>query len=39
MGVQIIEMTAQDYDDVFTFWAEQPGIGLSESDGRQQIAD
>jgi ribosomal-protein-alanine N-acetyltransferase len=39
MSLQINEMTASDYDDVFAFWAAQQGVGLGESDGRQQIAD
>lgn len=37
MGEDFTEMTEADYDDVFAFWTGQPGVGLNESDGRQQI--
>ncbi len=32
------EMTIDDYDAVMAFWRDQKGIGLSQSDSREQIA-
>lgn len=38
MDLQITELTEKDFDDLIAFWKQQEGIGLGESDGRQQIA-
>jgi putative acetyltransferase len=37
MSFRITEMTAGDYNEVVAFWKEQEGVGLSQSDGREQI--
>ena len=31
-------MVIDDYDEIFALWASAPGVGLSESDSRQNIA-
>ena len=33
----IREMTIEDYDEVYAFWSQQPGVGLTESDSRDAI--
>lgn len=38
MSATITPMTIGDYDEVIAFWRQQEGIGLNESDSRQQIA-
>jgi ribosomal protein S18 acetylase RimI-like enzyme len=38
MNFEIQTMTIEDYNDVHAFWSAQPGIGLNESDTRENIA-
>lgn len=37
MKFAIQEFTLNDYDDVLEFWKKQQGVGLNESDSREQI--
>lgn len=38
MEFEIQEMQLNDYTDVVEFWKKQSGVGLNESDSREQIA-
>jgi ribosomal protein S18 acetylase RimI-like enzyme len=38
MGVDIVSMTIQDYDEVTALWKESEGIQLSDADSRVRIA-
>lgn len=38
MSAQITGFTITDYDDAIAFWRKQEGIGLNESDSRENIA-
>jgi ribosomal protein S18 acetylase RimI-like enzyme len=38
MSPTIAEMSIADYDDVMSFWRDQEGLGLNDSDSRGQIA-
>ncbi|HOE97808.1 MAG TPA: GNAT family N-acetyltransferase [Candidatus Sumerlaeota bacterium] len=37
MPVTFLEFTPQDYDEALNFWRATPGIGLSETDSRENI--
>jgi putative acetyltransferase len=37
MSIQIAEMTAGDYDEVFRLWEGADGIGLSDADSREGV--
>lgn len=39
MDFEIGAMTIQDYGDVFALWENSEGVGLSDSDSREGIAD
>ncbi|HEX2971148.1 MAG TPA: GNAT family N-acetyltransferase [Tepidisphaeraceae bacterium] len=38
MSPTIAEMSIADYDEVMSFWRDQEGLGLNDSDSRGQIA-
>lgn len=37
MNIQIIEMTLEDYSEVFALWQKTPGLGLTSSDSKEEI--
>ena len=37
MGIELKEMTIQDYDQVFALWSASEGIGLSDVDSKESI--
>jgi putative acetyltransferase len=39
MGIEIESMTIQDYDEVYDLWKNSEGLGLSDADSRDGIAN
>ena len=37
MGIQISEMTIDDYEDIYALWQNSEGIGLSDADSKEGI--